>query len=131
MHQLSIAIDWTPNINHIGFFVARDKGFYTEEGIDLSIIDPSEDNYAVTPMKKLELGRVDFALCPTESIISYRTKANAFDTLAIATIFQEDLSAITVLEESDIQSPKDLDGKTYSSYQARYEDGIVKENDDQ
>jgi ABC-type nitrate/sulfonate/bicarbonate transport system substrate-binding protein len=78
-------------------------------------------------MKKLELGRVDFALCPTESIISYRTKAKPFDTLAIATIFQEDLSAITVLEESDIRSPKDLDNKTYSSYQARYEDGIVRE----
>ena len=127
MEKLKLALDWTPNINHIGFFVAQEKGFYEELGLEVFIADPSLDNYGVTPAKKVELGLVDFALCPTESIISYRTKETPFDLIAIAAILQEDLSAIVVKGDSGINSPKDLDHKIYSSYRARYEDGIVKE----
>ena len=78
MKKLTLALDWTPNINHIGFFIAQEKGFYKELGLDVSITDPSEDNYAVTPAKKIELGQANFALCPTESILSYRTKSKPF-----------------------------------------------------
>jgi len=127
MKTLKIALDWTPNINHIGFYVAREKGFYKALNIDLEIINTSVDNYAITPAKKVELGLVDFALCPTESIISYRRKAKSFPLIAIAALLQDDLSAIAIKAESSITSPKDLDGKIYSSYKARYEDGIVKQ----
>jgi ABC-type nitrate/sulfonate/bicarbonate transport system substrate-binding protein len=127
MLKLTLALDWTPNINHIGFFIAREMGFYKELGLEVDIIDPSSDNYAVTPAKKVELGEADLALCPTESVISYRTKENPFDLIGIATIFQKDISAIAVREGEGITSPKDLDGKSYASYHARYEDGIVKQ----
>lgn len=127
MKQLTIALDWTPNINHIGFFVAQEKGFYNDLGINVKIIHPSEDNYLVTPAKKVEMGLADFALCPTESIISYQTKSKPFNMVAVAAVLQEDLSAIVVKSDSNIKSPKDLDGKIYSSYKARYEDGIIKE----
>ncbi|MEM9932124.1 MAG: ABC transporter substrate-binding protein [Bacteroidota bacterium] len=127
MEKLSLALDWTPNINHIGFFIAQEKGFFQDLGLAVTITDPSMDNYALTPAKKVELGQADLALCPTESVISYRTKANPFDLLGIATIFQEDLSAIVVKADSAIYSPKDLDGKSYASYHARYEDKIVQQ----
>lgn len=126
MQALQIALDWTPNINHIGFFMAREKGFYQANGVAVTISDPLKDNYALTPAKKVELGQADFALCPTESIISYRTKSQPFSLIAIAAILQEDLSAIAVLEDQKISSPKDLDGCTYASYKARYEDEIVR-----
>lgn len=126
MNTLKLALDWTPNVNHIGFFVAQAKGFYKEKTLELNIISPEEDNYATTPAKKVELGLADFALCPTESLISYQTKSQAFNLVGISSIFQEDLSAISVLKSSGIKSPKNLDGKTYASYNARYEDGIVK-----
>lgn len=124
-NKVTLALDWTPNINHIGFFVAREKGFYSESGLEVEIIDPSVDNYAVTPAKKVEKGEADFALCPTESVISYRTKSTPFDLIGVATVFQKDLSAIAVRAGEGIESPKNLDGKSYASYQARYEDRIV------
>ena len=127
MEKLILALDWTPNINHIGFFVAREKGYYEEHGLNVNIIDPSIDNYTITPAKKVEMGLADFALCPTESIISYRTKEKPFGLKGIATIFQEDVSAIAVRSDKGIQSPKELDGKRYASYKARYEDAIVKQ----
>lgn len=127
MTELTLALDWTPNINHIGFFIAKQNGFYQELGLKVEILDPIIDSYAVTPAKKVELGQADFALCPTESIISYHTKAQPFPLMAVAAILQQDLSAIAVKKDSAIRSPKDLDGKTYASYQARYEDGIVRQ----
>lgn len=127
MNHLTLALDWTPNINHIGFFVAQAKGFYNEYGLTVTITDPSKDNYSVTPAKKVELEQADLALCPTESLISFQTKAKPFPLVGIATIFQEDVSAIAVKKGQNINSPKDLDGRKYASYAARYEDAIVKQ----
>lgn len=127
MNQLTVALDWTPNTNHIGFFIAREKGFYANAGLEVDIQDPSQDDYVLTPAKKVELGKADFALCPIESIISYRTKSKPFSLIAVAAILQTDLSAIACRAQSGITRPADLDGKRYASYQARYEDGIVKQ----
>lgn len=127
MTPLQLALDWTPNINHIGFFVAQAQGFYAEMDIAIQITDPSADNYQLTPAKKVEMGHADFALCPTESLVSYQTKKTPFPLKAIAAVLQEDLSAVVVRKDSSIHSPKALDGRSYASYQARYEDGIVKE----
>jgi ABC-type nitrate/sulfonate/bicarbonate transport system substrate-binding protein len=126
MKKIKVALDWTPNINHIGFFVAQEKQWFVDAGLDVKLLNPADDNYQVTPAKKVEQGLADFALSPTESVISYRTKATPFPMIAVAAVMQEDLSAIVVLENSEIQSPKELDGTTYASYQARYEDHIVK-----
>ena len=127
MKKLKISLDWTANTNHTGFYVAQQKGFYREMGLDVEILTPDSDNYETTPAKKVELGKADFALCPFESVISYRTKKKPFDAVALATIFQEDVSAIATLTDKNIQSPKDLDGLIYASYKARYEDEIVRQ----
>ena len=126
MKKLTMALDWTPNINHIGFFVAEKKGFYRDLGLEVSILNPADDDYAVTPAKKVESGRADMALCPTESIISYHTKPHSFDLVGIAAVFQKDLSAVAVMSAGGIHTPRNLDGKSYASYHARYEDEIVK-----
>ena len=68
----------------------------------------------------------DFGLCPTESLISFRTKKNPFILKGLMTIFQEDVSAIATVESNNILRPKHLDGRSYASYKARYEDKIVK-----
>lgn len=122
-----MALDWTANTNHTGFYMAQAMGFYQDYGLEVEIVTPDADNYAVTPAKKVELGQVDFALCPFESVISYRTKKHPFEGVAVAALLREDLSAIVCLEDSGVRSPKDLDGKTYASYQARYEDEIVRQ----
>ena len=127
MEKISIALDWTPNTNHTGFFVALEKGWYREKGLEVEIRSPAADNYATTPAKKVELGQVDLALCPMESVISYRTKRRPFDLIAIAALLQEDVSAIACPSRTGIGSPRDLDGKRYASYQARYEDEIVRQ----
>ena len=127
MPTLSIALDWTPNTNHTGFFVAQELGYYTASGVELHIISPATDEYATTPAKKLELGEVDFAVAPFESVISLNTKPARVPAVAIAALLQQDISSIATLAASNIARPKDLDGRTYASYRARYEDAIVRQ----
>ncbi|MEL6135734.1 MAG: ABC transporter substrate-binding protein, partial [Bacteroidota bacterium] len=124
---IRLALDWTPNTNHTGFFVAQSLGFYASLGLEVHITDPSADNYATTPAKKVELGEVDFAIGPSESVISFNTKSQPVGMRAVATILQEDVSAIVTLSSSGISRPRELDGKIYASYGARYEDKIVQE----
>jgi ABC-type nitrate/sulfonate/bicarbonate transport system substrate-binding protein len=126
MSKLKLALDWTANTNHTGFYIAQVKGFYQENKIDIEIQTPEADNYQVTPAKKIELNIADFALCPMESIVSFRTKVKPFPLTAIGTIFQDDLSRICVPKSSGLERPADLDNTIYASYKARYEDHIVR-----
>ncbi len=126
MKDLKIALDWTPNVNHIGIIIAKELGFYKELGIEVGIINPWDDNYAVTPGKKLELGLAEFAIAPFETVISLNNKENPVDAIAVFAILQEDISSIVTLKSSNLDRPKLLDGKIYASYKARYEDQIVK-----
>ncbi|MGK0376926.1 MAG: ABC-type nitrate/sulfonate/bicarbonate transport system substrate-binding protein [Patiriisocius sp.] len=72
MRTLKIALDWIPNISHIGILVAKQLGYYQEQGIE--ILNPLVDNYQITPRKKLELGLVAFAIPPFETVISCQKK---------------------------------------------------------
>ena len=127
MSALAIALDWTPNTNHTGFFVAQELGYYAASGIELHILNPATDQYATTPAKKLELGEVDFAVAPFESVISLNTKPARVQAVAIAALLQQDISSIATLATSNIARPRDLDGRIYASYRARYEDAIVRQ----
>ena len=82
-----------------------------------------QDSCPVTPAKKIELGTADFALCPFESIISYKTKNTPFDAVALAAIFQEDISAIAILKNVAVESQQ------FSSqyYRGSYNWGVIKE----
>ena len=86
--EFKLALDWTPNINHIGFFVGKEKNFFKDYGIELLINSPERDNYKYSPAKQIELGISDFGLTPTESVISFRTKNNPFKLTAVAALFK-------------------------------------------
>jgi len=126
MKKITLALDWTPNINHIGFFISLHKKFYNKKGLNVEIINPVFDNYEITPAKKIELNIADFALCPTESLISYNFKKKKVNLIGIAVILKKDLSAVVSKKSKNITSPKDLDNKSYASFNARYEELIIK-----
>jgi ABC-type nitrate/sulfonate/bicarbonate transport system substrate-binding protein len=126
MKTIKIALDWTPNINHLGIFIAKELAFYKEDGIHVDILNPAEDNYNLTPGKKLELDLADFCIAPFETVISLNNKENVVDAVAVYAILQEDISSIATLTKSGIGRPKELSKKIYASYKARYEDHIVK-----
>ncbi|MFC5365324.1 ABC transporter substrate-binding protein [Salinirubrum litoreum] len=127
MADLELALDWTPNTNHTGIFVAEAEGYFADAGLDVAIRSPAEDDYGETPAKRVATGESDLAIAPSESAISYHTHPEYPDLTAVAAVCQRDTSAIVTLAESGIDRPAKLDGRTYASYDARFEDHIVRQ----
>ncbi len=124
--KLILALDWSPNTLHAGYFIAEAKGYFNDNRLDVTFVTPEEDNYATTPAKKLANRQAHIAVAPSESVISFNTLPSAVPLVAIAAPLQEDVSAIVTRSDSSITRPAQLDGKTFASYQARFEDDIVR-----
>jgi NitT/TauT family transport system substrate-binding protein len=124
---MKLALDWTPNTNHTGMYVARAKGYYDEADVDLAIHSPADDDYETTPAKRVAQEDATVAVAPSESAISYHTHPDYPSLVAVAAVCQRDTSAIVTLESSGIDRPKKLDNRTYASYDARFEEGVVRQ----
>ena len=122
---IRLALDWTPNTNHTGFYVAQTTGAYKRAGLTVNFILPDQDGYELAPAKRVVQGGADLAIAPSESVYSYQ--ANGVPLVAIAAVLARDASAIVTLKQSGITRPQQLDGKVYGSYGARYEDDIIRQ----
>lgn len=120
---IKVALDWTPNTIHTGLYVAVAKGFYTSLGLHVELI-PVDADYSKTPAKRLENDEVQLAICPSESCIAYN-ETKRMRLQAIYAILQRNASAI-VSTKSKFSTLASLDGGVYGSYNAKYEDHIVR-----
>ena len=93
---IRLALDWTPNTNHTGFYVALARGLYMKAVLAVEIIIPEEDNYQLTPAKRVATGQAELAITPSESIISFQT--NGVPLVAVAAVLARDASAIVTLK---------------------------------
>lgn len=118
--KVRLALDWTPNTDHTGFFVARHEGWYRDAGIDLQILP-----YATaTPETLMTAHQAECGISFQDSM-TFAVAAGA-DVVSVAAILQKTASAIGVLADGPLQRPKDLDGKTYGSFNYPNEVPTVK-----
>ncbi len=137
---IRVALDWTPNTYdpclcitienpcsphsrsiHSGLYLAIEKNLYAEQNLDVQLLPPDED-YTKTPARRLADGEVDLAICPSESCIAYN-ESGRMKLQAIYAILQRDASAIASTRVTEIKA---LGEGTYGSYNAKYEDAIVR-----
>jgi ABC-type nitrate/sulfonate/bicarbonate transport system substrate-binding protein len=105
-----LALDWTPNTNHTGFFVAAANGWYTEKGVDLRILP-----YATTPPERLiAAGQAECGIS-FQDALTFAAAAGA-PVVSVMAILQHTAQEIAVLGSSDIKRPRDLDGRTYAGF---------------
>lgn len=119
---VTLALDWTPNTNHTGLYVANYKKWYEQEGINLKILPYSSN---VTPDVLVSSGKADVGISSTESIVA--DAAAGQPVVSIAAILQHNTSSLAVLADSGINSPRNLDGKTYGAFGAPYETAVVSQ----
>ena len=127
MPKITVCLDWTPNTNHAGFYVALKDGLYEKAGLDVEIKSPDSDpTNTLTPARQVAAGQASFAVTPSESAISFSTTDHEVPRLrAVACLVQGSTSAICTLKSSGIDRPSKLAGKKYASYDGRFEDPIV------
>lgn len=125
MDKLNIALDWYPNIIHVGMLLAQSEGFYAEQGLEVTLLDVKEDGYTCYPLDKLIEGRAQIALAPTEHLF-YKQQHGHPDLVAIGAVTTRDHSAVAYKAVGPIKSPKDLDGKRIACYGTYFEIEIYK-----
>ena len=113
---IRVALDWTPNTNHTGLFVAQQQGWFEQAGLDVQFLP-----YNNTPPDTLVgSGAADFGISFQDSF-TY-AKAGGADAVSVMAILQRWATQIAVrADRADITSPRDLDGKTYGGFGAAYE----------
>jgi len=111
MTKAVLSLDWVPNTNHTGFYVALDKGWYAEEGIALEIQVPSDASAAI---KQVAAGNTEFGVSFQDELTIARS--NGIPVVSIGAIIQHNSSGFAVLADSGISRPRDFEGKTFASF---------------
>ncbi|MDO9416107.1 ABC transporter substrate-binding protein [Pararhizobium sp.] len=117
---VTVALDWTPNTNHIGMYVARDKGFYREAGIEVEILPYSDTSAGTLVSNHI----ADFGVISALGLFTQKT-AGADLVAAYAVVQTETGRLVFNDNRTEIQTPKDLDGLTYGGFGTDWEKNLI------
>lgn len=120
LRRVTVMLDWTPNTNHSGIYIAKAKGWYEEEGLDVQIVEPAEAGVN----QVVGAGQAEFGISFQEQVIPAR--AQGVPVVSIAAIIQHNTSSLASLAERNIRRPRDLEGKTYGGFGGALEREIIE-----
>lgn len=106
--QLDFILDFSFFGRHAYYFVAQEKGYYADEGLDVSFQRSQGSSDAIA---KVGAGQADMGFADAGTLVLSRANDNVPVKLA-AVVYQKAPHAVYVLESSGIEEPKDLEGKT-------------------
>ncbi len=101
----TLVLDFTPNAAHSGIYAARERGFYADAGIDLTVRQPGESTDAP---KLLEAGRAELAILDIHDLGIARERG--LDLVGVMPLVQRPLAAVLARGDSPVRRPRDLEG---------------------
>ena len=104
--NINLALDWYPNSNHSGFYMAKENSHYTESDLSVDIFTPANPEDV---LKTVGAGKDDFGVSYQAEVLLAR--AQGIPVKSIAAMVQHPLNSIMVLKDSGISRPSDLAGK--------------------
>lgn len=114
---ITVCLDYTPNTNHTGMFVALEKGYYEEAGLDVTIVQPPEDGAT----QACAAGQAQFAVDFQDILAAALTSDTPLDVTAVAALLQHNTSGIMSLKGQGMDKPSGLAGKTYLTWDSPIE----------
>ncbi len=114
-----LALDWVPNTNHTGIYVALAKGWYEEAGVKLQILPYG----SVSPEALVANGQAEVAVSSTEGVLG--SVAAGEPVVSVAAMLSTNTAALAVLKNSGVTRPSELDGKIYAAFGSTYEDPTI------
>ena len=119
--KVTLLLDWSPNTNHSGIYIAQEKGWYDDAGLEVAIKAPGETSNT----QLLGAGKADLAISVQEEITPAR--AEGIPVVSVAAIIQHNTSSLLSLAEDGIEGPADLAGKTYGGYGGQLEEALIEQ----
>lgn len=125
--DVKLVLDWTPNTNHTGLYVAQAEGYFKEQGLDVEIMLPGEAGAD----QLVASGQADFGISAQETLTEARIQD--IPVVSIGAIIQHNTSGFASPVDKNITSPADYEGKTYGGWGAPVEkavlDSLMKKED--
>jgi ABC-type nitrate/sulfonate/bicarbonate transport system substrate-binding protein len=119
LRSFTVVLDWTPNTNHAGMYLARQEGWYEDAGLDVEFVEPGDSG----SLALLAAGKGDVAVSVQEELIPAR--AEGLPVRSVAAIVQHNTSSLVSLEEDGITEPADLAGQTYGGFGGQLEQALI------
>ena len=104
--EVKLAMDWYPNANHLGLFIAEEKGYFADENLKVTLYTPSDPS---TVLQTVGAGEDDFGISYQPDVILARNEG--VPVVSIVGIVQHPLNSVMALQSSEINRPADLVGK--------------------
>ncbi len=122
LEKITVVLDWTPNTNHTGLYVAQSLGYYEQEGLQVEIVQPPEDGAVFL----VASGKAQFGVSFQDELAVAISGDNPLPVKAVASILQHNTSGILSAKKTCINSPKDMEGKTYASWNSPFEIAVLE-----
>ena len=120
--KITFVLDWSPNTNHAGIYVAEKKGYFEEAGLEVEIVQPPEDGAEVL----VASGKAQFGVSFQDTMAPMLVGDTALPIKAVAAIIQHNTSGIVSRAGEGIDTPKGLEGKKYATWDLPVEKAMLK-----
>lgn len=120
--KLTFVLDYTPNTNHSGVYVAIAKGYYADENLDVEVVQPPEDGADAL----VGTGKAQVGMGYQDVMANYLGSDDKLPVTAIAATIQHNTSGIMSRAGEGIDRPRGMEGKRYGTWDQDVEKAIVK-----
>lgn len=117
MKDIVVSLDWTPNTNHTGLYVAVEKGYYADAGLNVKIVQPPEDD----AIAACSSGQVQFAVGYQDLLAAGFVSDTPMEVTAVAALLQHNSSCIISKKGEGMERPKGLEGKEFLTWESPIE----------
>jgi len=117
----SLTLDFYPNPDHAGIYMAQKLGYFADAGLDVSIQTPSDP---AAPIKQVAAGRTDLAISYEPEVLLAREQG--LDVIAVGALVDRPLTSLIWLSKSGIGGVADLRGKTIATAGIPYQDAYLE-----
>ena len=121
--KITFVLDWTPNTNHTGLYVAMAKGYFEESGIEVEVVQPPEDGAEVL----VGSGRAQFGVSFQDYIAPALVGQAPLPITAVAALVQHNTSGIISRAGEGMASPAGLEGKKYATWDLPVEKATMEQ----
>jgi putative hydroxymethylpyrimidine transport system substrate-binding protein len=118
---LSLTLDFYPNPDHAGIYMAEERGYFEEAGLDVSVAAPADPS---APLKLLAAGRTDLAISYEPEVVLAHEQG--LDVVAVAALVNRPLTSMIWLSKSGIDGVPALKGKTVAYAGIPYQEAFLK-----
>ncbi len=122
LSPLTIVLDFIPNTNHTGIYVAQKNGYFTDHGLDVNIIQPPDEGAPLL----VASGGAEIGIDFQDLLGNSFTAENPLPITVVGTIIQHNTSGIVSLAGNGMDRPKGMEGKTYASWDSPIEHAIIR-----